>query len=135
MKKILKYKSPGFLLSVESLLAATFFALSCALSLNLVWNGFARVQEANLWLEQTSFINNKIHELDLTKIEKENIIKKYETTFNNDILKISRMPIHKNSSLARFSKVLVKYEFSKQEENERNSPTLTGFFPYFLEED
>lgn len=135
MKKILKYKSPGFLLSVESLLAATFFALTCALSLNLVWSGFSRLKAASFRLEQISFINNKVHELDLTKVEKENIIKKYETTFNDDILKISRMPIHKKSSLAEFSKILVKYEFLKSEENESDSPILTGFFPYFLEED
>jgi hypothetical protein len=134
----LNHKTPGFLLSTETLLAAAAFSITCALTLNLVWSGIFRMRDSKQQLAVVDFIKNKTYESDFAQTKNEVFVKKYEELNPPQALQVTRERCDKRSELAATGLVLKKFVFSKKAaalEDVEGEPRLVGFFPYFIQED
>lgn len=141
-------KAPGFALSLESLLAATAFSLTAALTWSLVWNGLDRLSSSKKEMETINFIKNKIYESDFqeTFLTKKNDIftKDYSETIFKKIFRVTKSSIAEKSELKPLGKILQKVVFdskspaflknNENEDGESDNFKLVAFLP-FLKED
>lgn len=141
----IKTKSAGFALSLESLLAATVFSLTAALTWSLVWNGLHRSMESKKEMETTIFLANKIYESNFQETlfakKKDQFSKDYSDTIFKKIFKANRSEIAEKSELKPLEKLLQKVVFDCKTPNsakiETDSETdnfkLIAFLPFLKE--
>lgn len=141
----IKTKSAGFALSLESLLAATVFSLTAALTWSLVWNGLNRSRESKGQMETVIFLKNKIYESNFQEIlfakKKDHFSKDYSDTAFKKIFKANRFEITEKSELKPLDKLLQKVVFDSKipssaktdEDAESDNFKLVAFLPFLKE--